>query len=97
MNTILFGAVALGVAVLGLVVHTWHFVATRRISLAVLWVIAPLAGAMVAFVMTPPSLVTASLGGAALVLAFLTLAATIVLPVVTGGGEQPEKVESRDR
>lgn len=83
MSPILIGIVALGVAVLGLIIHVWHFIATRSISLGALWVMAPLVGAVVAFLVAPQSLLTISLGGASLALAFVTLAATLVVPALT--------------
>lgn len=94
MNPITMGAIALGVAVLGLVVHTLRFLRTRDVSFATLWLIVPLAGAVIAFLVTPPSLLTVSLGGAALALAFLTLLAPIVVPVLLEGSA-PESAESR--
>lgn len=96
MDPILIGAIALGVAVVGLIAHGLYFWSTRRISLVVLWVIVPLAGTMIASLMVPPNLVAVGLGGASLVLALLTLVATVALPVV---GEQraPEKAGSRER
>lgn len=94
MNPILIGIVALGVAVLGLVIHAWHLISTRSVSLAALWPVAPLVGAMIAFLMAPQSLLTISLGGASLALAFMTLAATLVVPVLLEGST-PESAESR--
>lgn len=82
MTPILIGIVALGVAVLGLIIHVWRFVATRSVSFVALWLMAPLVGAVVAFLLAPQSLLTISLGGASLALAFVTLAATLVVPVL---------------
>jgi zinc transporter ZupT len=94
MNTTLIGILALGVAASGLIVHAWRFRATRTLSFAALWVLVPLLGAMIAFLLTPPSLVTVSLGGASFALALLALAATVVVPVLV---EQrtPEAAEPR--
>jgi hypothetical protein len=93
MSPILIGIVALGVAVLGLIVHTWRFVATRSISYGALWIMAPLVGAVVAFLVAPQNLLTISLGGASLALALVTLAATLVVPALTD--ERAAAAESR--
>lgn len=78
----LIGIIALGVAASGVIMHAWRFRATGTVSFVALWVIVPLLGAMIAFLLTPPSLVTVGLGGASFALAFLALAATIVVPVL---------------
>ena len=96
MNPILIGAIALGVAVLGLIAHGWRFFRTRTISFATLWLIVPLAGAMIAFLVTPPNLLTLGLGGASLALAFVTLLAPIVVPVIVEEGT-PQSSGSRSR
>ena len=93
MNPTLAGIILLGVAGLGFLGHTLAFLATRRVSLAVLWLVAPLAGAMIAFIAAPPGMLTLSLGGAAFVLTLATLAAALVIPVLT---EQPGTREDRD-
>ena len=82
MNTLLIGIVALGVGVVGLLAHGARFFTSRTVSLWALWVLAPLMGAMVAFLVSPPDLLTVALGGVSAVLAFLTLAATIVVPAL---------------
>lgn len=92
MDPILIGIVALGVAVLGLLGYGWRIFATRSVSFSILWLIAPLGGAMVAFLMPPQNLVTISLGGATFVLTLLTLAAPVVLPVILEPA--PERAES---
>lgn len=96
MDPILIGGLALGVAVLGLIAHGLYYWSTRRASFAVLWVIVPLAGTMIAALMGPPNLVTVGLGSASLVLAFITLVATVVLPDVDEARET-RKAESRKR
>ena len=93
MDPILIGIVALGVAVLGLLGYGWRIFATRSVSFSILWLMVPLAGAMIAFLMTPQNLVTISLGGAAFVLTLLTLATPVVLPVILEG-PTPERAES---
>lgn len=99
MTPILFGIVALGVAVLGLLIHAWRFVATRSVSFGALWVMAPLVGAVVAFLLAPQSLLTISLGGTSLALALVTLAATLVVPALTDdrAAASGSRRESKDR
>ena len=91
MNPTLAGIILLGVAGLGFLGHALAFLATRRVSLAVLWLVAPLAGAMIAFITAPPGMLTLGLGGAAFVLTLATLAAALVVPVLT---EEPEQIEN---
>ena len=94
MDPILIGIAALGVAVLGLIAHGWATFRTRTASFAILWVMVPLMGAAIAFMTAPPNLMTISLGGAALVLALVTLLTPLVAPVLLDEGET-EEVESR--
>ena len=93
MDTILIGAIALGVAVLGLLTYAWRIFSTRTVSFSMLWLVVPLSGAMIAFVMTPPDLMTISLGGATFVLTLLTVATPVVVPVLL----EPVTVERDDR
>ncbi|NIP82553.1 MAG: hypothetical protein GWM90_26380, partial [Gemmatimonadetes bacterium] len=80
MDSILIGIIALAVAVLGIVAHAWRFRSTGTLTYATLWLLVPLLGAMIAFLLTPPSLLTVGLGGATAALAFVTLAGTILVP-----------------
>lgn len=98
MNPMMIGTILFGVAALGFVGHVLRFLATRSLSFVVLWLIAPLAAAMVAFLLAPTSLLTVSLGSAAFVLAVVTLLATLVVPAITDGRTgSPEAAESGDQ
>ncbi len=90
MDPILIGIAALGVAVLGLLGHAWSIIRTRTVSFAILWVMAPLTAAAVAFTIAPANLTTLSLGGTALVLAVITLLTPLVVPALLGEGETEE-------
>lgn len=94
MEAILLGIAALGVAVLGLMGHGFALYRTRTASFAMLWILAPLTGAAVAFMMAPANLTTISLGGAALVLAVITLITPLLAMALLDEGET-EEVESR--
>lgn len=97
MDLILIGIAALGVAVLGLLTYVWRIVATRTVSFSMLWLVVPLSGAMIAFVMTPPDLMTISLGGATFVLTLLTVATPVVLPVLLEPATTERSERSKDR
>ena len=94
MNATLIGLAALGVAVLGLMGHAWAIVRRRTASFAMLWVMVPLTGSAIAFLLAPVNLMTISLAGAALLLAALAVLTPLVVPVLLTEGET-DGVESK--
>lgn len=67
------GIIALGGGGVGLLAYAWRFRAIRALPFTAVWLTAPLLGAAIAFLLGPTNLVMLGLGGAALVLAVLTL------------------------
>jgi hypothetical protein len=94
MDPVLLGIGALGVGVLGLLVHVWRIIATRNASFAMLWLLLPFGGALAAFMTATPSLVHISLGGASLVLIVVTLLTPLVVPAIW---DEKKKAEARNR
>jgi hypothetical protein len=94
MDPVILGIGALGVGVLGLLAHVWRIIATRNASFAMLWLLLPFGGALVAFMTATPDLMNISLGGASLVLIVVTLLTPLVVPALLDERET-EKVEDR--
>lgn len=93
MSPFLIGVLALGVAVLGVVAHAVRFAQTRTFSFAATWVVVPFLAAMVAFLMTPPTLLTVGLGSATVGLALVSLAASVVVPALVGDERERKRAE----